>query len=109
LTNQRVPTSAAPVEVAVFRFSPSGRLAAAVTGRSFDALQVPVSWGRLRVVTPGLIRRAHAAGKHVHVWTVDHPDEMRRLLDLGVDGLISDQTDTLRIVLTERRLWRDHR
>jgi glycerophosphoryl diester phosphodiesterase len=43
----------------------------------------------------------------VHVWTVDEATEMEELLDLGVDGLITDRTDVLKDVLTARRLWRE--
>ena len=68
-------------------------------------LQIPEYYGRLRVLTPGLIRRAHALGKQVHVWTVDDPAAMRRLLDAGVDGLITDRTDLLRDVLIDRGQW----
>ena len=53
----------------------------------------------------GLIRRAHARGKQVHVWTVDDPDAIRRMLDAGVDGIITDRTDILRDVLVERGQW----
>ena len=68
------------------------------------ALQVPHRRGRWTIATPGLVRRAHAAGKHVHVWTIDDPEEMRELLDRGVDGLFTDRTDILRDVLIERGL-----
>lgn len=101
LTLGRVATSAAPFEVAAFRLLPSGRLADLITGRHLQALQLPTKKRRLTLVTPGLVRRAHAAGKHVHVWTVDDEAEMRRLLDLGVDGLITDRTDVLLAVLNE--------
>jgi glycerophosphoryl diester phosphodiesterase len=107
LTRGRVPTSATPVEVALFRFLPSGRLADRLTRGRVSALQVPHRRGRWRIATPGLVRRAHAAGKHVHVWTIDDPEEMHDLLDLGVDGLFTDRTDLLKSVLVERGYWRD--
>ncbi len=106
LTRGRVPTSAHPLEVAAYRLLPSGRLADVVTRGRVAALQIPHRRGRLWLVTPGLVRRAHAARKHVHVWTVDDPDEMRELLDRGVDGLITDRTDILKRVLVERGQWR---
>ena len=59
------------------------------------------------IATRGLVRRAHAAGRPVHVWTVDDPDEMRQLLDRGVDGIFTDRTDVLKDVLTERGNWRE--
>jgi len=106
LTGGRVPTSAHPLEVAAFRLLPSGRLADLLTRGRVAALQIPRRRGRVLVTTPGLVRRAHAAGKHVHIWTVDDPSEMRELLDLGVDGLFTDRTDVLKAVLTERGQWR---
>jgi glycerophosphoryl diester phosphodiesterase len=57
------------------------------------------------VATAGFVRRAHAAGKHVHVRTIDDADEMRELLDRGVDGIFTDRTDILRDVLVERGAW----
>ncbi|WP_243057613.1 glycerophosphodiester phosphodiesterase [Nocardioides sp. SR21] len=99
----RVPTSASPLEVVLCRLLPLARL-----GR-FQAYQVPHRRGRVRVVTPGFVRRAHAAGRHVHVWTVDDPAEMHELLDRGVDGLFTDRTDILKDVLIERGQWRGER
>lgn len=57
------------------------------------ALQVPERHGRLQVVSARSVRRAHALGKHVQVWTVDRADDMRRLAALGVDGIITDRPD----------------
>jgi glycerophosphoryl diester phosphodiesterase len=70
-----------------------------------QALQVPVRRGIIRVVTPGSIRRAHALGLVVHVWTINKPTEMRRLLEMGVDGIVTDRVDLLKEVLTGRGGW----
>ncbi len=105
-TGGRVATAATPAEVVAFRGLPDSRLARALARRP-AALQVPHRRGRLRVVTRGLVRRAHAAGVHVHVWTIDSPAEMHELLDLGVDGLITDRTDVLKQVLVDRDQWQD--
>lgn len=67
-----------------------------------DCVQVPISQGRIRVVTPGFIRRCHRAGLQVHVWVVDEPAEMHALLDMGVDGLMTDDAAALAQVMTER-------
>ena len=68
-------------------------------------LQVPLVHRGVRVVDRALVRRAHADGRHVHIWTVDEPGEMEHLIDLGVDGLITDRTDVLKDVLVARGLW----
>lgn len=70
-----------------------------------DCLQVPVRHGPIRVVRPGFIARCHAAGMQVHVWVVDDPAEMHRLLDMGVDGLMTDDAAALAAVMAERSVW----
>ena len=102
----RVATSASPGEVALFLTCPSGGAARVLTRGRVAALQVPHRRGPVPVVTAALVRRAHAARAHVHVWTVDEPVEMEELLDLGVDGLITDRTDVLKDVLVRRGQWR---
>ncbi|MEM9465351.1 MAG: glycerophosphodiester phosphodiesterase [Actinomycetota bacterium] len=72
--------------------------------REVDVLQVPVRVGRLTIVTRRFVARAHAWGIHVHVWTIDDPVEMERLLDLEVDGIMTDQPETLRTVFEARGL-----
>ena len=52
------------------------------------------------------VARAQKAGRAVHVWTIDDPDEMRRLLDLHVDGIMTDRVTALREVIHERGQWR---
>ncbi|MCP5047358.1 MAG: glycerophosphodiester phosphodiesterase [bacterium] len=60
-----------------------------------NALQVPPCKGSLTVVDKKLINAAHALGIQVHAWVINDPDEMRRLLDLGVDGIVTDRIDYL--------------
>jgi glycerophosphoryl diester phosphodiesterase len=111
LTGGRVRTSAHPLEVVAFRFLPSGRLADLVTHGRVSALQIPhrrrLGPLRFTIADAGLVKRAHAAGKEVHVWTINDPAEMRELLDRGVDGLMTDRTDLLKDVLAARGQWRD--
>ncbi len=59
----------------------------------YQAFQVPETSGRTRVVSPAFVRLAHKAGLVVQVWTVDEPADILRLLDWGVDGIISDRPD----------------
>lgn len=51
------------------------------------------------------VRTAHARGLQVHVWTVNEPERMEALLDLGVDGIMTDRIDILRTVLDRRGAW----
>ncbi len=67
--------------------------------------QVPVRVGRLSIVTPTTIARAHRRGYHVHVWTIDDADEITRLLDFGVDGIMTDRPQVLKDVLLARGEW----
>lgn len=70
------------------------------------AAQVPLRVGRARIVTPRLLSAAHRAHLEVHVWTIDDREVMERLLDLGVDGIMTDRPDVLREVLRRRGAWR---
>ncbi|GII93950.1 glycerophosphodiester phosphodiesterase [Sinosporangium siamense] len=67
--------------------------------------QVPYGFRGLRVATRSLIRTAHALGMQVHVWTVDRPRTMEHLLDIGADGIMTDNISGLRAVLSERGQW----
>jgi len=67
--------------------------------------QVPVRYGQVPIVSERFVERAHRRGLQVHVWTIDEPAEMHRLLDLGVDGLMTDRPGVLKQVLVERGDW----
>lgn len=60
---------------------------------NIDALQIPERQGPVPVLTRRLLRAAHSAGVEVHVWTVNDPARMKQLLDLGVDGVVTDRSD----------------
>ena len=106
-----VATSAGSAEVARFLLGARTRLPAIVRGalRDVDAMQVPVGQSagpaHLTVVDAATLAAAHAAGRQVHVWTINDKPEMERLIDLGVDGLVTDRADLLKEVLVARDLW----
>ncbi|MGX1129208.1 glycerophosphoryl diester phosphodiesterase [Streptomyces glaucescens] len=77
----------------------------AVLRRSAVAAQVPESQSGIQVVDHRFVRTAHALGLQVHVWTINEPERMHRLLDLGVDGIMTDHIDTLREVMEDRGVW----
>lgn len=95
---ERLCTALAPGGVAALRF---GRPRSA----NAHAAQVPVARGRLTVVNEAFLARAHSLDIKVHVWTIDDPAEMARLLDLGVDGIMTDRPLVLREVLEQRGQW----
>lgn len=88
-----------PAGVAALRFG-------GPTPAGAHTAQVPVRQGPLTIVDERFVARAHRRGIHVHVWTVDDPAEMEHLLDIGVDGLMTDRPTVLRDVLSGRGHWR---
>ena len=98
-------TSAGVATVVALRFAPyPGRVSRWLRDTS-GVLQVPVRNRGMTILDERLLGLAHASGRHVHVWTIDDSAEMERLIDLGVDGIITDRTDVLRDVLRARGLW----
>jgi glycerophosphoryl diester phosphodiesterase len=95
-------TSMGPRDVAALRL---GRTVIRRNGRGADAVQVPVRQGPLRVLTAKLIRVAHEHDLHVHAWTIDDAATMHELLDMGVDGIMTDEPTILRNVMRERGAW----
>jgi glycerophosphoryl diester phosphodiesterase len=94
----RLATSMGPQEVA--------RLILGAPGHSpACAAQVPHRARGIPVVTRRFVQRAHRRGVQVHVWTINDPVEMQALLDLGVDGLVTDRPTVLREVLIGRGSW----
>jgi len=99
-------TAAGPREVAGLVVAAHTRGVRHRRGRpAYGCVQVPVSYGGVRIVTPAFLDAAHARGAQVHVWTIDDPGQMHHLLDLGVDGIMTDRPSVLRQVLRERAAW----
>lgn len=69
--------------------------------------QLPRHHGRLTVVDPALVTEAHGLGIEVHVWTINEAAQMHELLEMGVDGLVTDRPDVLRDVLAARGEWQE--
>jgi glycerophosphoryl diester phosphodiesterase len=93
-----VATGASIGEFVVFRLLSLLRLGR-IYDAPFQALQPPDSYKGIRIVTRGLVREAHRCGLRIDVWTIDEEADMRRLLDWGVDGIMTDRPDILARVL----------
>ncbi len=106
LAGPGLATSLGTRGVAALRLlSYGGRGLPAFGARAAVCVQVPETHAGVRVVDRTFLRAAHRRGLQVHVWTVNDRDRMAALLDLGVDGIMTDHIETLRAVLTERGAW----
>jgi glycerophosphoryl diester phosphodiesterase len=90
----RPATSAGSSGIAALRALSSARLSPARVLRGIDAVQIPERHRGIRVLTPPLLRAAHRHDIEVHVWTVNDARDMRRLVEAGVDGIVTDRADT---------------
>jgi glycerophosphoryl diester phosphodiesterase len=98
----RLCTSLGPRSVAKLRAASYGLPLGSLPS---PCVQVPVRHGGVTIVDERFVRVAHRSGLQVHVWTVDDPAEMDRLLDLGVDGIMTDRPEVLKQVLIDRHSW----
>jgi glycerophosphoryl diester phosphodiesterase len=94
-------TGASRREIAVFYAMSLLRLERLIRP-AYTALQVPVYYGPLRLLTPRFVRAARSLGVRVDVWTVNDPAQMREVLDLGADAVMTDRPEVLAKVLAER-------
>jgi glycerophosphoryl diester phosphodiesterase len=100
-----VCTSLGPRGVAALRLSSYSPRAAGLVRMNAGCAQVPLHLGGRALVDERFVTAAHARGLQVHVWTVDTEEEVARLLDLGVDGVMTDRPGMLREVLEKRGQW----
>ena len=102
LAGEKVRTGASAREIVVFHYLSRLRLES-LLHPPYDALQVPVEHRGTPVVTPRFLEAAHGRGVRVDVWTIDDPGEMRRLLDLGADTIMTNRPEVLQGMLGESR------
>jgi len=100
-----VCTSLGPRGVAALRLSSYSPRAAGLVRMSAGCAQVPLHLGGRALVDERFVAAAHDRGLQVHVWTVDTADDVGALLDLGVDGVMTDRPAMLREVLAKRGQW----
>jgi glycerophosphoryl diester phosphodiesterase len=96
-----VATSAGASEAVIFYWLQLARLESAYSP-SAQALQIPEAYGEYRIATRHFISAAHARNMRVHVWTVNDIESMQRLIDLGVDGIMTDYPERLLKILKEK-------
>jgi glycerophosphoryl diester phosphodiesterase len=100
-----VCTSLGPRGVAALRLSSYSPRAAGLARFQAGAAQVPLQLGGRALVDERFLHAAHARGMQVHVWTVDTEEESTAMLDLGVDGIMTDRPAMLRELLEKRGQW----
>jgi glycerophosphoryl diester phosphodiesterase len=105
LAGPAVATSLGRRTVTKLRLASLGSTAGPRLPASVVAAQVPARYGPVTVVDRRFLALSHRLGLQVHVWTIDDPAEMHRLLDLGVDGIMTDRPEILRAVYESRGLW----
>jgi glycerophosphoryl diester phosphodiesterase len=98
-------TSLGPRGVAALRLSSYSPRAAGLVRMAAGCAQVPLHLGGRALVDERFVTAAHARGLQVHVWTVDTGEDVATLLDLGVDGIMTDRPAMLREVLEKRGQW----
>lgn len=89
----RPATSGGSAKIRNLRMLSALRLAPASILRGVDAVQIPERHAGVQIFTPAFVRAAHRHGTEVHVWTINDVDDMRRLIDAGADGIVTDRAD----------------
>ena len=106
LLGPQVPSGASALAIALYRFAP---WLTRIVNTTAPVLQIPMEQKilgiRFPVCTRSLLQAAHRSGKLVHIWTIDDPATMAKLIDDGADGIFTDRIDLLKDLLEQRGLW----
>ncbi|OUW08597.1 MAG: hypothetical protein CBD19_02695 [Gammaproteobacteria bacterium TMED159] len=90
-------TSMGLTDVALFKFLKINR-------KNSNILQIPIKWNGIKILTKKLISDAKKRNLLIHVWTINNPNEMEELIDMGIDGIVTDEPDILMNVIKNRNL-----
>lgn len=104
-THGRIATSMGPRSVLETRIR--SFLFHRIVRHDADCIQVPLQSSGLPIITRSFLDAAHECGLPVHAWTINDDAVMHHLLDLGIDGIMTDRPLLLKTVLIERGLWKD--
>ncbi|OOC53730.1 MULTISPECIES: glycerophosphodiester phosphodiesterase [Nocardiopsis] len=105
LFDRPVATSCGPLDVLRLRAASLSPLLRALASQVPVCAQIPLWQGSFPVLSRDLVHTAHRLGLQVHVWTINEPPVMERLLDAGVDGIVTDNTVGLKRLLVRRGRW----
>lgn len=100
----RLATSMGPAEVAALKLAAYASAADPLLAGFAQLVQVPLVFAGIPVLDERLVRAAHRLGRHVHAWTINDPAQMDQLLDIGVDGIMTDSLEALCTVFAARGL-----
>lgn len=82
-----------------------GKLPLRLARISGECVQVPLAVAGVPLITPLFVERVHSVGKAIHAWTINDEEKMHYLIDIGVDGIMTDKPNLLKAVLNEHGLW----
>ena len=72
--------------------------------KNSKVIQIPETWKGLRVFSKNLLKKCKSLGLRVHIWTINDEDNMQRLIDFGVDGIMTDNPEALKKVLLKNSI-----
>jgi glycerophosphoryl diester phosphodiesterase len=100
-----VATAAGPWEIRLLRLASWGVIPKRLLHPSYELVSVPEVHKGATILDESFVRTCHDVGVPVHVWTVNERSDMHRMLNLGVDGIVTDESEDLREVFIQRGCW----
>ena len=98
--NQNAIVSMSMKDVALFKFFQ-------IYNKNIKVIQIPLKWKGIKLLTRSFMRKANKNNLLVHIWTVNDKDTINNLIDIGVNGIITDEPELLMEIMKERDLISD--